>query len=436
MELMIVFLIFVACMAASLAIGVTMLVPLLIGLMLFMLLARRKGFTLSQIFRFSMKSLKDSLIVVRILLLIGCLTGLWRMSGTVAYFVTLGMSLIPPRLFLLAAFLLAAVMSFAIGTSFGVTATAGVILISIARAGGVNPVLAAGAILSGVYVGDRGSPAASSANLVAVLSRTDIRDNVRQMLKSSWIPFGACCLIYALTSLFSPMETMNKAHLALLESEFELEWYCLVPAVLMIALPFLRVKIKWAMAVSLVSSVVVSLLLQGESVPSCLSAMIFGYKSKDPALDSMISGGGIVSMLEVCGILLVSGTYGGLFQETGLLAPVNQTLSSLSLRIGRFPVMIALGAGVCALFCNQTIGVIMQNQLSEPLYGDSPEERTRKMLDMENSVILLAGLIPWCIASSVPLSMLEAGVSSLPFAFYLWFVPLWAWFRSAKSKVR
>lgn len=106
--------------------------------MLFTALAAKNGFALKTVLKMAVGSLKESFIVVGILLLIGCLTGLWRSSGTVAYFVTLGVSVMPPSFFLLAAFLLSAAMSFAIGTSFGVTATAGVIIMSIAHAGGIS----------------------------------------------------------------------------------------------------------------------------------------------------------------------------------------------------------------------------------------------------------------------------------------------------------
>lgn len=433
MELFIVFIIFIICMAGSIALGLSMLLPLAVGFFLFAGLALRRGFPLSEILGYAKGSFKDSFIVVGILLIIGCLTGIWRQSGTVAYFVTLGISLIPPQLFLLAAFLLAAFMSYAIGTSFGVTATAGVILISIAHAGGVNPVLAAGAILSGVYVGDRGSPAASSANLVAVLTHTDMRRNVRIMLKSSVIPFILCVIIYGAMSFSSPMQNIDTEILDMLAAEFNLRWFCLIPAILMIVLPFCNLSIKASMAVSLAASLLVSVFVQHESIIDCVKAMLFGYSAKNKALSGMISGGGISSMLEVCGILLISGTYGGIFRGTGLLSAVNEKLSSLSQRIGRYPVMLMLGAGACALFCNQTIGAIMQNQLSDALYGDSEKEKYRKMIDMENSVILEAGLVPWCIACSVPLAMLGADVHSVPFAFYLWLVPIF-WFISGKKR--
>ena len=137
-------------------------------------------------------------------------------------------------------------------------------------------------------------------------------------------------------------------------------------------------------------------------------------------------------MLEVCFILVVSCSYGKIFEGTQMLAPVNRRLVRLSEKIGRFPVMLLLGIGSAAVFCNQTIGAIMVSQLSDGLYGES--EKQMKMLDMENSVIVLAGLVPWCIASSVPLAMLGAGAGSLPAAVYLWLVPLWWAVRNRKTK--
>ena len=47
-----------------------------------------------------------------------------------------------------------------------------------------------------------------------------------------------------------------------------------------------------------------------------------------------------------------------------------------------------------------------------------------------NSVVNLAGLVPWAIACTVPLATMEIGPSALPLSFYLYLLPLWCWFRS------
>lgn len=422
MDIIIAFLIFIACLVLCLSLDITMILPLALGLVLFSLVAVRRGKTVKQVGKMALSTMKDSLIVVRIILLLGCLTGLWRASGTIAYFVVGGVRVIPPALFILASFVLTAVMSFALGTSFGVTATGGVILMAIGRAGGMNPVIVAGAVLSGVYVGDRASPAASSANLVAVLTGTDMRDNVRLMLKNTILPFILCCVIYSVLSLITPMSEVDVSLLEEIAGEFNLSWLCLIPAVLMLLLPFCKVSIIASIVVSIVASFAVAVFTQGLSVLEALKAMVLGFAPENASLTATFSGGGVVSMLEIACILIISGTYGGIFRGAGLLNKVDELLIKLSGRIGRYPTMLIMSAGICAVFCNQTIGSIMQSELSAPLYGE--DEKTQKMMDMENSVILIAGLIPWCIASSVPLGMLNAGARSLPFACYLYLLPL------------
>ena len=421
MDLIIAFAVFVASLALCLALDITMILPLAVGFVLFSLVAVRKGKTVKQVGALALSTLKDSVIVIRIILLLGCLTGLWRASGTIAYFVVGGVKVIPPSLFILAAFLLTAVMSFALGTSFGVTATGGVILMAIARAGGISPVIAAGAVLSGVYVGDRASPAASSANLVAVLTGTDMRDNVRLMLRNSVLPILICCAVYTALSLAMPMDKVDTSLINSIENEFSLGWLCLIPAVLMLLLPFCRVSIVISIFISGSSSFLLSLLMQDMSFLETLKAMLMGFTPDNAALSQTFSGGGLVSMLEVAGILVISGTYGGIFRGAGLLNESDKLLEKLSGRLGRYQTMLIMSAILCAVFCNQTIGSIMQTELSASLYTE--DEKTEKMMDIENSVILVAGLVPWCIASSVPRGMLGVGASALPFACFLYLLP-------------
>lgn len=424
MDILIAFIIFIACLALCLCFEISMILPLILGFVLFSLVAVKRGHSIKEVGSMALSTLKDSLIVVRIILLLGCLTGLWRASGTIAYFVCGGVKLIPPSLFVLAAFVLTALMSFALGTSFGVTATGGVILMAIGRAGGINPVIVAGAILSGVYVGDRASPAASSANLVAVLTGTDMRKNVRLMLKNSILPIIICCCIYAILSLFMPMENMNVSLLDNISREFNLHWVCLIPAVVILALPFCNVSIILSILLSAVSAFAVAVFVQGAGVLETLKVMLVGFTPNDAGLKDIFSGGGLTSMLEVAGILLISGTYGGIFRGAGLLKEVDDVLLRLSGKIGRYQIMLLMSIVICAVFCNQTISSIMQYELSTPLYGDSEEEKCARMMDIENSVILTAGLVPWCIACSVPLGMLGVGAAAVPFACYLYMLPL------------
>ena len=424
MELLLCFALFVAAMALSLSCGVTMILPLIVGLIAFGALALRRGFSLRAILGMVGHGMWSSRMVVVIMLLIGCLTSLWRQSGTIAYFTYYGVRLIPPQAFILAAFLLSALMSYALGTSFGVAATIGVILMTIARASGVSTVIAGGTILSGVYFGDRGSPAASSASLVANETGTDASQNFKRMMPSALLPLGLCVLIYAALSLWNRPGAVDSALLTRFEGEFALSLWCLLPTVLLLALAFAGMKIRNVMAIDILFSLILTLILQKTTLINALRMMLLGYVPADPELSAILSGGGVASMLQIVCILLLSSGCSGIFEGTQMLSSVEGALRRLCGRIGRFPTMVLTSIAAACVFCNQTIGIIMCRQCMGGNYPDTEQGRIELMLDIENSVVTLSGLVPWCIACSVPMGMLGLDVRSLPFACFLYLIPL------------
>ena len=392
-------------------------------LILLVVVSRVRGYGFREIFEMAWPGIRGALIVAEVLVLIGCLTGLWRGNGTIAYFIDRGIRLLPPSLFVLSAFLLAAAMSLAIGTSFGVVATAGVILMSIARAGGVHPIPVAGAIMSGIYVGDRNSPAASSAALVAAVTGTDQNRNIRIMFRSALPVLILCTILYAALSFVFPMKEMNTDAVSLLSSSFQMSWICMVPAALMLVLPLCKVKVKTAMAVDILVSFLIAVFIQHAGVGETFKVMVMGYEASDEELSVLLNGGGIRSMLEVCYILVVSGSFADIMNGTGLLTGAYRLVEKSRDKIGRTGTMTLLSVLTCAILCNQTIGVLMVNRLGSNLYRES--EKYEKMLDIENSVIMIAGLVPWCIAASVPLNTMGVGAQALPLSFFVWLLPLW-----------
>ena len=189
------FAVFAALMAGSLAYGYSMLWALAAGFIGFMGVGLRQGFALPALLRMAWKGVRESLIVVRVMLTIGVLTGLWRAAGTFALLTAWGLRLISPSTFILEAFLLSCTLSYALGSSFGTAGTLGVALMTVARSGGVSELAAAGAILSGIYFGDRASPASSCANLVTALTSTDLYDNVKLMMRTALLPLLLALLV-------------------------------------------------------------------------------------------------------------------------------------------------------------------------------------------------------------------------------------------------
>lgn len=424
MDLIITFCLFILLMLGSLAIGVSMIFPLIGGIIMFIVLGMKRGFPLKKLLVQVKEGAFESLVVVKVLLLIGCLTALWRATGTIGYFVYYGVKIIPSGMFILSAFLLCVVMSYALGTSFGVSGTVGVILMTMARAGGVNTVIAAGAILSGVYFGDRGAPASSCASLVANVTKTRLNDNIKLMLKSSLLPMLICMAIYGILSIPNGIHAADSPVLELIEKQYTLSLWCIVPVVLLILLVFLGMGIKTALIINIVFSMVLAISLQKMSLPAVLLCMVVGYNPTIPELSDILSGGGLRSIIGVVSIVFASCALSGICKGTNILGSIEDKLQELSIRRGRFIAMVATAIFTSAVFCNQTIAVIMSRQFMNRCYGDTAKERTEFMLDIANSVVVIAGIVPWCIACSAPLAMMGADFRSIPFAIYLYTVPI------------
>lgn len=439
MALFIAFIIFMASVIGALIFGYSLIFALLVGLIVFAAVGYRSGNSIKELCKMGIDGNRDSMIVIYVMLTIGFLTASWRISGTVTIFVYYGMKIITPSLFLIIAFMLSCLLSYALGTSFGVAGTVGVIFMTLARSGGVDPVLAAGTIMSGIYFGDRCSPVSSSANLVAAVTKTDIFTNVKAMMKTAVLPLVLAAGIYVVVSVMNPISHVDPELIRAFETEFNLSLWAFVPAILMLALPLIKVSVLVSMGLSIASAILVAWLIQEIPLLEVIKACIFGYEATGEGLGTLLNGGGLVSMLEIVVILLISCCYSGIFTGTGMLDKLQEKLTAACTKFGRFTIMVLISIGSAACFCNQTIATLMCNDLLKKPYldgaktdNDSEENdyhiKEELAIDMENSVILIACMIPWSIGCSVPLGFFDVGPKAVLFAFYMWLVPICYWF--------
>ena len=416
--------VFLAGVVACLVLGRSLIWALLLGLALFSLLGLKKGFTPRQLAAMAWRQGRDSLIVVPVFLLIGMVTALWRASGTISFFLYYGLEGLRPASFLLVAFLLSAVLSFALGTCYGVTGTAGVVLITLARSGGVDLAVTAGAILSGAYFGDRCSPMSSCATLVAACTGTELYKNVREMLKTALLPTLLTVLAFGVLPRLYPIQRMDSVVLSALRENFDLHWTVLLPAVLMLVLPLAKVPVKWAMAASAATAFILTVALQGLPVPEALRTAILGYAPRQAELAGILSGGGLVSMVTSGAVVFITSLYAGILEGIDALAPAKDWVERLSRRVGLFPAAVLVSTAVVSVFCNQAVMVMIDAQLLADSYEARGASRTELAMDIANSGVTIAGLVPWSIAITVPLSMLDVGTEAIPWCVLLYMIPL------------
>lgn len=432
MSLIIVFVLFIAGMIVTLILGYSMVLPLLFGLFLFTGLGLRTlkqsgtgyGAGIRELSKWSWGSIKDSLIVIVVMLIIGFITAAWRISGTITVFVYYGIKVIIPPAFLLIAFLLSCLLSYALGTSFGVAGTLGVIFMALARSGGVDPLITAGVVMSGIYFGDRGSPVSSSANMVAGVTKTEIMGNVKLMFKTAMLPFGISTVIYAVLSFLNPISHVDTEIVSAFEKAFTLSPWGFVPAIIMLLLPLLKVGVIQSITASIISSVIVAVAVEKVAFWEVIKILFLGYHTSGNGLGTILNGGGLCSMLEIAAILVISCAYSGIFNCTGMLKSLLDFIERGCTKMGRIAVTFLVSVATCVVFCNQTIATLMCNDLLTKPYLNTGGTRQELAIDMENTVIVVVGLIPWCIACSVPLTFMGVGIGALPWAFYMYLIPL------------
>lgn len=409
------------------ALGWSLSWGLALGLVCFTLVGLRRGLSLRALVRMAGEGARTSLVVLRILVLIGFLTALWRASGTIAFFVHTGLEWMHPSAFYLAAFLLASALSMAFGSSFGVAGTAGVILAAIARSGGASLAVTGGAVLSGAYLGERLSPASSSAALTATLAGVEQHDFQLRMWRTTPLPLALSLVFYGGISLLHPIQQVDQTILRALEEGFDLSWTVVLPAVILLVLPFFKVSAARSILVSCGAAAVLAVWEQGRPLAEVAWSCVAGYVVEQPELTGILSGGGLLSMVNGMCIVLLSCASSGILNGAELLEPVKARLERMARRTGLYVTTAAVSVASAALLCNQSIALVLTGQMMGESFRRSGKDGLLLSQTLGNTAIVLAAVVPWSIAGSVPLEAMGASALAIPFSFFLFAAPVCDW---------
>ena len=427
-----VILIFIVGLVLCLGTGQSIIYALIFGVFLFGTYAKLKGFSMKEIARMLLKGPKKVKNILMVFVCIGCLTAVWRICGTIPYIVYYSAGLIQPGIFIFCAFALCSLLSYLTGSSFATAGTVGTICIMLGNASRIPQIPLGGAIMSGIYWGDRCSPMSSSALLVAEVTETNIYDNIKTMFKTGLVPLIISCVLYLLLR-YDSTELAQSNSLEVFKNSFELHWVCLIPALITLILCSFKIDVKKTMLISVASGILISLLLQKLSLAYILKALLFGFHPENnPELSALLEGGGILSMVNVACIVCLSACFSGVFEETGLLNGIDNMLVKLSRVITIEGTYLLTAIVTCMIACNQSLATILTNDLSQAYQPDNK----KRAAWMENTVIVIAPLIPWNIAGAVPIAILGVPDSSLFFAWYLYLLPALLLFNGIVSALK
>lgn len=402
--------------------------PLTIMVFLFFLLSRRAGRSWRQLGGILRQSLARCFPIIAILALVGVMTALWMASGTVGTIVYYSVLFLEPSMVVLWGFIICAAVSYLLGSSIGTLGAIGVPLLVLARAGGVNPALMSGALISGAYFGDKSSPVASSLSLYTTITQTDHYQNSRAMVRSSLMPLFLSGVGFALLSRGNPMRMGETGILAELSSTYSIGVWALAPALVLLTLCLLRVPVRRAMAGAIAAAVAVAVLVQGQPPAGLLKTALWGYALPEGhALAGVVKGGGVLSVLNIFYIVVLSCAAADIAEHGGLLPEgVERFVRGGKGRAGLYLRTLAVTLVSGTWGCGQTAAIVVTSEMMWPIYRERGLSSNELVRDLGNTGYLIFTMVPWATSFINPNIILGiTGMAHVPYLLFLYISPLY-----------
>lgn len=412
---------FVGALFACVAFDASILIALIFGFFLLFFYGIFKKHSIREMLTLAFSGIKTVRNILINFVLIGVITAVWRAGGTIPYIVYHATSFCNPHAMVLICFFLCALISFLTGTAFGTSATMGVICVTIANSMGIPILYSGGAVLSGAFWGDRCSPMSTSALLISTLTKTNLFKNLAMMLKTSAVPFVITCAVYALLGQGFESDFDISTTQSIFTDNFVLHPVTIIPAAVIILFSLFKVNVKITMSVSIVCGMLICAFLQDIPFAEILRMTVFGYEPEAPEVASLLAGGGMVSMANAFCIVLISACYSGMFEGTGLLDSIHRILMKISRKSTSFGGVFVTSILSSLVSCNQTLAIMLAHQLC----GDIEKDNEKMAYCLENTAVVMAPLVPWSIAATVPLSSIDAPSACILTACYLYLIPIY-----------
>ena len=335
-----------------------------------------------------------------IMLLVGCMVAVWMASGTIPTLLYYGMEIITPKLFLPICFILPAFMAVCTGTSYGSISTIGVVLCGMAAGLGIPVGLAAGAVISGAFFGDKMSPLSDTTLLASSSAEVPLFDHIRSMWYTTVPGTIICLIVYTFLGIKASgsIDATAVAELSNgISSTFHISLIHIIPVVIVLVLSVKQVPAFLTFGIGIGLGFVWAMVFQGQGFSEMLGFLMNGYsvESGVASVDSLVNRGGFSSMLSLVGILFVLGMLSGLFTESGVL---NVLVTKLSKRLntpGTIMFGVWLSALIICLIGGQYPAIAITAVAFKDVCDDMDINRCVLSRTLEDVGTMIAAIVPW-----------------------------------------
>lgn len=422
-------------------------IVLTLGAAIAAIVAIRQGHRWHAILEAIIDGIGTAMGAVLILLSVGGLIGTWLMAGTVPALIYFGLELLSPQWFYAAACLICAISALATGSSWTVAGTLGVALIGVSMGLGLSPAIAAGAIISGAYFGDKMSPLSDTTNLAPAVAETDLFTHIRHMTWTTTPSFLLALGLFSAIGLGADVQAGTGALESLrltLEAAFNITPLALIPLAVVFFMAFRKVPPLPTILFGALLGGVTAIVLQPEVVlafadSASLSrglamtkgvwlALADGYVSTTGVteVDELLSRGGMSSMLVTIWLILTAMAFGAVLEHAGMLQRLIESALRAARSTGSLIVTVVVSCiGINVIAADQYIAIVLPGKMFKAEFQRRGLEAKNLSRVIEDSGTLTSPLVPWNTCGAYMAATLGvATLAYLPFAFFNLLNPL------------
>ncbi len=378
-------------------------IPMLFGAIAASLVALKIGYKWEAIREFMFHGIHQALQAIIILMIIGILVGVWIAGGVVPTMIYYGLDILSPQFFLVAAVLICSITSLATGTSWGTVGTIGIALIGIAQGLGIPAPIAAGAILSGAYFGDKMSPLSDTTNLAPAVSGTDLFTHIKFMALPSGIAYVLTLIFFAYMGTTLDIANTNSSSIIemqnVLQDKFNINPILFIPPVIVIiSIAFKFPAIPGIMLGIIAGSVLGGIMQNNITLGTLMDVGMNGFsiETGSEAIDKLLNKGGLNSMLFSVSLTILAMAFGGIMEKTGQLeAIVSFILQKVKSAVGLVLSTMATSITSNACMPEQYISIVIPGKMYAEKYKAQGLDPKTLSNAIEGSGTVTSVLIPW-----------------------------------------
>ncbi|MDY0406275.1 Na+/H+ antiporter NhaC [Virgibacillus sp. 179-BFC.A HS] len=410
-------------------VGTSPHIPILLGIFVLVIFGLGKKISFADLQNGMVEGAKTGMGAVFLFFLIGILISSWIVSGTIPALIYTGFTLVGGTAFYAIVFAVTSLIGVSLGSSLTTTATIGVAFIGIAHAMDASMAITAGAIVSGAFFGDKMSPLSDTTNLASTVVNVDLFEHIKHISLTTIPAFIISFVVYMLLSPDKSISLSQSADYqnALMNTGL-MHWTSWLPLVLLIICTIFKVPAFISLAASSLLATGLALINQNIGWSQVWGTWFAGYEAHTnfEPVNSLLSKGGIDSMLFTVSLVILALGFGGLLFVTGVIPSI---LLAIQEKLKGIRSIIAATAataiGVNVLIGEQYLSIMLTGETFKTLYRRVGLKNKALSRTLEDAGTVINPLVPWSVCGVFIADVLGVSVLAyLPFAFFCLLSPI------------